>query len=199
MTFISATLPSRIASRYCPYSFLSGAASRSTLRGVDESHPVGDLFQAGDLQPLALLDDLDEVGRLQERLVGAGVQPGHAAAEDLAAELAAAEILAVHVGDLVLAPLRRLQVAGDVEHLVVVEIEADDGVVRPRMRRLLLDVDHPAVAVELGHAVALGVLDVIAEDRRPVAAGGRPSGGVRSGRGRGRCCRPGRGRRRRPR
>ena len=26
------------------------------LLGVDEAHPVGDLFEAGDLQPLAVLD-----------------------------------------------------------------------------------------------------------------------------------------------
>ena len=42
------------------------------------------------------------------------------------------------------------------------------------MLGLLLEADHPAVGVELGHAVALGVLDVVAEDRRPLGVGGDP-------------------------
>ena len=46
-----------------------------------------------------------------KRLVRAGVQPGKAAAEALHPQLAAAQIVAVDVGDLQLAPRRRLQLA----------------------------------------------------------------------------------------
>src|SRR5262245_8850286 len=45
----------------------------------DVAHDVGHLLRAGHLQPLALLDGLDERGGLQQRLVRAGVEPGHAA------------------------------------------------------------------------------------------------------------------------
>ena len=72
---------------------------------------IGDLLDAGDLEPLARLDGLDVVGRLDQRLGRAGVQPGEAAAEDLDAELAAAQVGAVDVGDLQLAPRRGLQPA----------------------------------------------------------------------------------------
>ena len=111
------------------------------LRGRDESHPVGDLLDAGDLEPLPGLDGLDVVGGLDQRLGRAGVEPGEPAAEPLDAELAALEIVAVDVGDLQLAPRRGLQVRGDLDDLVVVEIEPGDGEVRPRPRRLLLDRD----------------------------------------------------------
>ena len=97
------------------------------LRGVDEAHPVGDFLDAGDLQALAVLDRLDVVGGLDERFGGAGVEPGEAPAEALDAELAATEVLAVDVGDLEFAARRGFQVGGDVEHLVVVEIEARHG------------------------------------------------------------------------
>ena len=72
---------------------------------------------------------------LQQRFVGAGVEPGMAAAHDRHVELARVEIVPVDVGDLQLAARRGLQVAGDVDHLVVVEIEAGDRVVRLRLRR----------------------------------------------------------------
>ena len=49
----------------------------------DEPHVVGDFLDAGDLQPLARLDRLDEVGGLHQRLGRAGIEPGEAAAEAL--------------------------------------------------------------------------------------------------------------------
>ncbi len=58
------------------------------LLGGDEALVEGDLFEAGDLQALALFDRRDEVGRLEQRSLGAGVEPGEAAAEQLDVELA---------------------------------------------------------------------------------------------------------------
>ena len=65
--------------------------------------------------------------------MGAGVEPGEAAAQQLDLQLAALEIAVVDVGDLELAARRRLEAGGDVEDAVVVEIEAGDGVVRRRL------------------------------------------------------------------
>src|SRR6185312_9149154 len=59
------------------------ARRRGYLFGPDIAHVVGDLLDAGDLQPLAHLDRADELGRLDQRLVRAGVEPGGAAAEPL--------------------------------------------------------------------------------------------------------------------
>src|SRR3954451_16238611 len=53
------------------------------LFGVDKTLAEGDFLGASDLQPLALLHDVDELRRLQQRFMGAGVEPGVAAAETL--------------------------------------------------------------------------------------------------------------------
>src|SRR5262249_36392 len=53
------------------------------IAGRDVSEVVGDLLDARDLEPLALLDRLDVVRGLEERLVGAGIEPRDAAAEAL--------------------------------------------------------------------------------------------------------------------
>ncbi len=49
------------------------------------------------------------------------------------------QVLAVDVGDLQLAARRRLQVRGDVDDLVVVEVEPRHGEMGSRRGRLLLD------------------------------------------------------------
>jgi len=55
------------------------AAESFQLIGGDEAAFVGDFLQAGDFQPLPFLDRLDEIRRLQQRLVGARVEPRKAA------------------------------------------------------------------------------------------------------------------------
>ncbi len=57
------------------------------------------------------------------------------------------------------------QVGGDLDHLMVVEVEAGDGVVAPRPDGLLLDAQHLALGIDLGDSVALGVADLVAEHR----------------------------------
>ena len=79
----------------------------------DIAEPQRDLLRAGDPQALALLEDLDEMARLDKRGMRAGVEPGKAAAEHLDMEIAALEIGAVDVGDLELAARRRLERGGD--------------------------------------------------------------------------------------
>jgi len=51
------------------------------LRRVDPALAEGDLLGAGDLEALAALDGLDELRRLEQRLVRAGVESRHAAAK----------------------------------------------------------------------------------------------------------------------
>src|SRR5438477_7568133 len=96
----------------------------------------------------------DEITRPVQRLEGPRVRPP--AVEDLAGELATPQIPVVDVGDLELAPARRLQGADHVEDLGVVEVDAGDRVVALRSRRLLLDRPH-TVAVELGDPESLCV------------------------------------------
>ena len=79
------------------------------LRG-DPTLAEGDFFEAGDLEALALLDGGDELAGFEQAVVGAGVEPGVAAAEDLDVELASVEVEAVEVGDFQFAARRGLEV-----------------------------------------------------------------------------------------
>ena len=104
---------------------------------------------------------------VDQRLVGAGVEPGEAAPQHLHAQLPLLQVDAVDVGDLQLAARRRPQRLGDGHHVAVVEIEADHGQVGPGRGRLFLDGNGPAFGIDLHHAVALGILD--RSSRRSVA------------------------------
>src|SRR3546814_1391731 len=76
-------------------------------RGVDKALPIGDLFRAGDLQALAFLHDPDIGGRIQQRCVRAGVEPGKAASHQLDMEIASFQITSVEIGDFQFAARRR--------------------------------------------------------------------------------------------
>ena len=94
----------------------------------------------------------------------AGVEPCKAASECLHLQFAILQELLVDGGYLQLATGRGLHVLRHAHHLVGVEIEADDGIVRLGLLGLLLYREAVALAVELRHAVALGVVDPVAED-----------------------------------
>src|SRR5690606_9076835 len=99
--------------------------------GADPAVAPGDLLRAAHAQPLARLDGLDEVRGLDQRLVGAGVEPGVAAAELLQVQAALLEVAAVEIGDLELAAWRRLELRREVARPAIVEIQAGDRVVGP--------------------------------------------------------------------
>src|SRR5258708_35303203 len=70
------------------------------------------------------------------------------------------EVPVVHVGDLELAAARRLERAQHLPHAVVVEVDAGHRQLARRAARLLHDARDAPVAVELGDAEALQVVDV---------------------------------------
>jgi hypothetical protein len=130
------------------------------------SEPQRDFLRAGDAQALSLLQNLDEVARLDQRGMGAGVEPGKAAAEQLHEEIAAIEVGAVDIGNLDLAARRRADRRGDFDHGVVVEIKPGDCNVRLRFRGFLLDGNGAPGVIELHHPVALRIGDRVSEHRR---------------------------------
>ena len=125
---------------------------------------VGDSFEAGDFESLALLDDFDEGGCFGEGVVGAGVKPGKASAECLDFEFFVAQEPLVYCGYLQFATCGGLDGLGYVHHLVGVEVETDYGIVALGVLRLFFYAEAVALAVEFCHSVALGVADPIAED-----------------------------------
>ncbi|KRH79045.1 hypothetical protein FERRO_01060 [Ferrovum sp. JA12] len=93
----------------------------------------------------------------------AGVQPGEAAAHGLHIQLALLKVGLVHAGDFQLAPGTGFHDLGNVNHLLVVKVQASDGVVALWGLGLFFDADGLALGVELHHAVTLRVLHVVGE------------------------------------
>src|SRR5687768_905046 len=85
------------------------------------------LFKAHEHQALAVLERADEGGGFQQALGRPGVEPRIAAPEPYDAELSSPEIGLVDVADLDLATNRGPHGGGDVEHGIVIEIEAGDS------------------------------------------------------------------------
>ena len=139
----------------------------------DPSVLVGDLLGHRDRQVLGALDGAHELGRLEEALHSARVEPGEAAAQRHHVEQAVLEVHAVEVGDLVLAARRGHDSGRALGDARRVEVEPGHGVVALGVRRLLLDGDGVVVGVELDDPEALGVVHAVAEDR------GAPLGGTR--------------------
>ena len=63
--------------------FGHGAGEFCEPAGIQPTLPPGDFFEAGDLQVLQVLHGLHKGGGFVQALVGAGVEPGEAAAEQL--------------------------------------------------------------------------------------------------------------------
>src|SRR3546814_8525439 len=82
-----------------------------------------------------MLDGLHELRGVDEAVVGAGVEPGIAAAEALHLQLPGLEVAAVEIGNLQLAARRGLQVGSDIADLLVIEVEPGDGKERLRPER----------------------------------------------------------------
>ncbi len=141
---------------------------RQLVEGVERnvSEPECDLFRACQARALPLLEDLDVLAGLQQRGMGSCVEPSEAAAHDLDEKLSLLHVDAVHVGDLELAPRRRLDRSRNVGDLIVIEIQPSDRVAGFRLGRFLLDRERATVAVEFHHAVAFGVIHRISKHRR---------------------------------
>ena len=87
-----------------------------TAHDVREVLPVRDLLETSDLEPLSVLDGGDEVGGVQQTVMGAAVEPCDTAAENLNAKPTLLEVHQVQVCDLEFAALRRSKRASDIHH-----------------------------------------------------------------------------------
>src|SRR5690606_31048860 len=114
--------------------------SRKSLQllAVDIACTIGNLFRTADLQPLARLNGFDEQRCLQQGFVRPSIEPGYAASEKLDIQLTTFEIDSIDVRDLILTPRGRPQTCSNVEHGVVIEIQARHSEVRLRLFGLLL-------------------------------------------------------------
>lgn len=97
--------------------------------------------------------------------MGAGVQPGHAAPQIEHVQFPLFQVDPVEIGDFQLPPAGWLQRSGNGDDLVVVEVDARDGVVAARVFGFFFDADHFAMGVKVDHAVALRVADHVGKDQ----------------------------------
>ena len=97
--------------------------------------------------------------------MGTGVEPGKATLQGLYLELLLGEVLLVDGGDFQFSTGRGFDVLGNLDHAVGIEVETHHGVVGFGLGRLLLDAQAVALAVELCHSIALGIVDIVAKDR----------------------------------
>ncbi len=71
----------RKSTEVLPIGILASAAGEiGELLGSDETLSPGDLLDAGDLQALPFFEGFDEGAGLEQGVMGAGVEPGEAAA-----------------------------------------------------------------------------------------------------------------------
>src|SRR5215470_9077013 len=123
------------------------------------AHVIGDFFDTGDLEILAHFDRSDELGGLEQGLVGARVEPGIPTPQPLDCQQPVLEINIVKIGDFELAACRGFEAGCDPDNRVIVEIKPGYGPMRVRQPRLLLDRDRLTVGVEIDSAIE----DVVAE------------------------------------
>ena len=141
------------------------------LGGRDPAVLPGDLLGDGHGQVLGVLHGADELRGLVQALHGAGVQPRVAAAQGHHGQRPLLQVHPVEVGDLQLAARRGLHLMGLGGHGARVEVQAGDGGGALGLGGLLLDGYGPPLRIELHDAEALGVVHVVAEDRRPPRLG----------------------------
>src|SRR5690606_28519872 len=96
-------------------------------------------------------------------VVGPAVEPGNSPIEELDVQISPIQIDPVDVGDLELASVRRADGRGDIDDILVVDVEAGHRILRLRLGRLLLERDDPAVPIELNHSVTLRVPHRVSE------------------------------------
>ena len=107
---------------------------------------------------------LHELAGFEERIVGAGVQPSDATPHETHCEAALAQIAPVQIRYFQFAASGGFEGRGHPHHVVVVEIEAGDGMVGGRVRRLLHDVHRLAVFVA-HHPEAMRLSHLMCEHR----------------------------------
>lgn len=126
------------------------------------------------LEPLALFDRAHVGARVQQRIERAGVQPRGTSRKLLDRQPALVEIGTIHVGDLEFTAVRRLEPRRDLDHVVVVEVQAWNGVLGARCLRLLFQRHRATPLVELHHTVRSGICHPVGEDP-PAVDGGEPA------------------------
>ena len=154
------------AQQVLPISALYDWLSKSLqLLRRDETLAIGNLFRASYVEALAAFDGVNENPGLQQGIVRARIQPGHAAAHDLNIQFSGFQVTPVQIRNLQLSASGWLQRRGDAHNVFVVEIQPGNCIPRLRNPRLLFQTYRTSLAVELHDSVALRIFNRISKYR----------------------------------
>src|SRR5471032_3120615 len=120
-------------------------------------------LNTSDLQALAILDRMYKLRGFQQSLWSPGVEPCVPASEYLYIDRAALEIMVVDVGNLGLTPRRRLQIARDCDHVIILKVETRNRPARDRISWLLNYSQRLATGVQLDNPVTLRLSHLVGE------------------------------------
>src|SRR5947209_18895551 len=120
-----------------------------------------------------MLDGGNVIACLKQRRSGAGVEPRHAAAEQLHVQFIALKIKQIQVGDLEFAACRWAQRPAKIDDLIIVNVKPRHSERTFRLLGRFFEANGFAFRVELHHAIALRVADLIAENAYSWLDGGR--------------------------
>ena len=124
---------------------------------------VCNFFEASYLKALTLLNDFNECACFRQTVVCSGIEPCKTALQSLYFQVVMFQIFLIYCCDFELSSLAWLYCFGNVHDAVGVEIESNNSVIALRMFGFFLDTEAIAVAVKLGNAITLRVVDVITE------------------------------------
>src|SRR5436190_14094640 len=133
---------------------------------IDKSVAPSDLLRAGDLHALSPLQRCDKLGRFEQAVGGAGVEPRKPASHDFDLQLTLFQIHPVHICNLKFTPVRWPNVRCDINNLLIVEIKARYRPMRLWQLGFFFDARRAHRFIERDHAIALGVSDLVGEHRR---------------------------------
>ena len=97
--------------------------------GGNPAFAIGDAFETGNLETLALFNDFNKRGSLTEGVVRAGVQPCETTAKGLYLEFTIFEEFLVYSGYFQLAAGGGFDLLGHINHLIGIEVEANHCII----------------------------------------------------------------------
>ncbi|MOA42678.1 hypothetical protein D3C78_1647480 [compost metagenome] len=100
---------------------------------------IGNFFQASHFQPLALFNGMHEMTGFQQRVMGTGIEPGETTTQHFYIECLPLQVSAVDVGDFQLATVGRFDALGNLDNIVVVEVQAGYRIVGFWLQRFLFN------------------------------------------------------------
>jgi len=138
------------------------------LFAVDVAQAVGDFFHTGNSDTLPILDGLNEAGRLLKGLVSTRIQPGKTASDQLNFQQTAFQVIHVDIRDLKLPAFRRFELLGDLDHVIIINIESGYGIALAEDTPALFDghgiFQDRAQVVSLEYIVSEDETDVVGTD-----------------------------------